>query len=158
MPVLMMLTREVRRVPLAWQHPRNERGHHVPLLSDFGARFEEWVTEKAKWDAGERPDYCSPENRSLSYEEWDGPQPDHRNYMPTFPAGLPMAVCMYETTTEGTPISGVFPDSDEGRRALAESLAKYGVDGLSVEQWAQIIGGGFGLKDVHTDETEVHGV
>ena len=41
--------REVRRVPANWKHPKDEKGHFVPLLGgSFKERATQWDEEE--WD------------------------------------------------------------------------------------------------------------
>jgi len=48
--------REVRRVPANWQHPKNERGHFIPLLASSHAEaLAEWRDKDLpEWLDGER--------------------------------------------------------------------------------------------------------
>jgi len=49
------LNREIRRVPLDWQHPQNEDGSSIPLTEY--TRFEDiWYPSRTKEDA-RRGDY-----------------------------------------------------------------------------------------------------
>ncbi len=159
MPMLMMLSREVRRVPLDWQHPTDERGNLRPLLDgSFTDAVAEWDAERAAWERGEFPDYASEETRALTYEEWAEERPVEAHYMPTFPADATLGICMYEEVTEGTPISPVFPDSEDGRTCMAAYLVANpsGItEGMTIADWLAIIGGGLGTKDVHTGQIEV---
>jgi hypothetical protein len=96
--------REVRRVPLDWEHPRDSAGRHVPL-ENRRLRFTDEEIQQLLADG---------EIQSVAELE--------RTYMPDF-AAVPaerMCVCAYETTTEGTPISPVFPDTPSGRFGLVK--------------------------------------
>lgn len=141
----MMLNREVRRVPLGYEPPRNVYGHYCPVFDQFYAdALREWQEAKRKWDAGERPDYCSAANRNLSYEEWDGPAPNPDYYLPgaTWPEGTVLGICMYETVTEGTPISAVYPDRPDGYRAMAEEIVAKDTSitrAMTVADWLEVI-------------------
>ena len=153
MPVQMLLSRAVRRVPLGWEHPTDARGF-VPLHDGFAERVAAWDRDRAAWDRGERPDYAR-RGESMTFEEWDGPRPQACDYMPEFDA--PDGLCMYEEITEGTPISAVYPDTDEGRDAMARELAASpgGIARLSVDEWREIIDGGSGAVDLHTGAVEI---
>lgn len=69
-------------------------------------------------------------------------RPDPDDYMPDFPEGTATGWCMYETTSEGTPISPVLetPEAlalwlaDNGASTFANSTATY-------EQWLRMIQG-----------------
>jgi hypothetical protein len=113
--------REVRRVPKGWQHPKDERGKYVPLL------------DRRYWDELAR---------ELGADSLLIGKP-----MPEVEHGDEYEIAAYETTTEGTPISPAFPDTDEGQLALvnycAENATTYGTHHrASPEAWAAILFGG----------------
>jgi hypothetical protein len=101
--------RAIRRVPLGWQHPKDEEGEFVPLFDSrevAGHYTIEELTELRGDGMGKDPG------------SW---------FMPTF-AGVPddeMGVCLYEITTEGTPITPVFPDTEDGHKDLVAYAAEY---------------------------------
>ena len=100
--------REIRRVPLGWQHPKDYRGHYKPIndqpwreamrnwLDDYGDEWETWTDEE---------DIESP------------PQPEY--YRPEW-SEEPTAYQVYETVSEGTPTSPVFATQDNLRAWLLE--------------------------------------
>lgn len=103
---LFHINRELRRVPLACEHPTDNAGSFIPLRNR-----RERTTEAL---AGYAAD-------GFTAEEIEG------FFMPDF-SQVPeeqMGVQAYETTSEGTPISPVFPDTAEGRCALVEYCAKH---------------------------------
>jgi hypothetical protein len=72
---------------LEWEHPKDESGHFIPLSSRDTARFAE-----------------------LTQDGWS-PEEILTEFMPDF-STVPkkqMGLAVYETTTEGTPLSPVFP-------------------------------------------------
>jgi len=78
--------REIRRVPTDWEHPKNERGHYQPLYNQsFDDAFKAWMDDK---DGGTSPD------------------PEY--YRPAWAEDAELGYCMYETVSEGTPVSPVF--------------------------------------------------
>src|ERR1039458_2637006 len=85
--------REVRPVPLDWEHPltgdtyTNRKPRHVPLFSRANLR---WTVE---WN-DKHPD--------------DAEEIDLADYMPEIPEETPYGYQLYETTSEGTPVSPVF--------------------------------------------------
>lgn len=104
--------REIRNVPEQWQHPRYDEtdatrpsmiGHHRP-------QFEETLAQRMAQD---------PESAA---------SPEH--YRPAHLAGG-THVQLYESATEGTPISPVFPDV----ASLAQHLSTNGDDRSNV--WPQ---------------------
>lgn len=145
--------REVRMVPPDWQHPKNERGNFIPLFD--GAGFEsaakEWDEEAAKWMRGEFPDYADDENKKLPYDEWAGERPDADNYMPDWPQSDRTHYMMYETTSEGTPISPAFSTPEELARWLADTGASaFGGSTASYEGWLRVAKGGYAPSAVFT--------
>ena len=62
-----------------------------------------------------------------------------------------MGVCMYETTSEGCPISPVFKDPDELAHWLADNKASsFGGSGATYEQWKAMIGEGWAPSAIIT--------
>lgn len=100
--------REVRRVPATWRHPKDKKGHYIPLC--------------------ERPGHSKEEIEEALRDGW--------GFMPDWPAEERTHLMMYETTTEGTPISPAFETPEE----LAQWLAHNGASALgsrtaTYEQW-----------------------
>lgn len=115
--------REVRRVPEGWEHPKDERGHYQSLIDEsFGEVAREWKAGFAAWERGERPDYCDGESKKLEFWEWHGEPPDRKYYRPEWVEADRTCFQLYETVSEGTPLSPVFPTQE----ALARWLAKNG--------------------------------
>lgn len=120
------MPREIRRVPLGYEHPRDARGRHVPLFdgSDLyghplSAWQRVWDEECSAWGRGEHPaQRRSPDKtRGLAFDDWDGKRPDAADHTPELPLAERAGWCYYESTTEGTPLSPVF--------ATAEELARW---------------------------------
>lgn len=98
--------REIRRVPPNWEHSKDYRGHYKPLhdqpwreamqgwLEDYGNEWQTWTNE----------------------EDIDAP-PDPQYYRPVW-TEEPTAYQVYETVSEGTPVSPVFSTVDEMRAWL----------------------------------------
>jgi len=103
--------REVRPVQLDWQHPvegepyRDGSPRYRPLFSRADLSY------KTKFYA-ENPQYA---------DEWEY---DPADFMPEIPEGTPYGYQLYETTTEGTPVSPAFPTLEE--------LAAWCEDGATV--------------------------
>lgn len=147
--------REVRMVPSDWQHPKDDRGRYKPMHGgSFAKDAAEWDAENAKWGEGLRKDYSSEFDGSGwkprekddgdSFEDWSGTRPDSRDYMPDWPAERRTHFMMYETTSEGTPISPAFATPGELARWLADTRASTFADMTATyEQWLPICQGGF---------------
>jgi hypothetical protein len=153
--------REVRRVPANWQHPTNGfyASGEVRFKALFdGADFEsaarDWDVESAKWARGEFPDYAGPESRAMTYVEWNGERPDPADYMPVWSDAERTHLMMYETTSEGTPISPAFATPEELARWLADNGASaFGSSTASYEAWLKVAQGGFAPSAVYTPQT-----
>src|ERR1017187_9570080 len=133
--------REIRMVPADWQHPKDERGQYEPLLDgSFAEELAEWNLGKSKWSEGLQDDYNSgwkPSDSNSTWEEWAGVAPEEAAYMPTFAEGTAThLMMMYETCTEGTPISPAFATPEELAHWLADTNASaFGAMGASYESW-----------------------
>jgi hypothetical protein len=119
--------REVRIIPKGWQHPRDDRGRHVPLLpADYAFDDEE---ERAASTVGLMPDASR-----LPASETE--------------------IAAYEAVSEGTPISPAFPNTPAGKLALvnycAEHETTFGDHRADAEAWATIL---FGDATVGIDGT-----
>jgi hypothetical protein len=154
------MSREVRRVPANWQHPTDGfyasgEVRHTALFdgADFDSAAKSWDEESAKWERGEFPDYASAESRAMSYVEWNGNRPDPADYMPNWSAAERTHLMMYETTSEGTPISPAFATAEELARWLTNNQASaFGSCKASYEAWLRVAQGGFAPGAVFTPE------
>jgi hypothetical protein len=116
-------------VPADWVHPKNEQGHLIPLLDRFSYNAEE-VAEGLRdgWLNKYMPNYGC-------------------DVMPTFPAGSCTHFQMYETCTEGTPISPVMDSPESLARWLADNGASsFGDMTATYEQWLAMIGSGSSIS------------
>jgi hypothetical protein len=114
--------REVRRVPADWQHPKDAEGNDVPLFSEFPyepSEIPEGIAEG--WLKNEPPHYGVP-------------------MMPTWPEGQATHFQMYETTSEGSPISPVFPKVEQLALWLAfNNIPTWADQTATYSQWLKII-------------------
>lgn len=124
------MSREVRRVPANWQHPtyRTERwGRGIietwhPLFDrDFAKEAAEWDEQFAAWQRGERPEGAE-KYADMSFDKWHGERPDPAWYVPYDVNGDLPWWQMYETVSEGTPVSPAFATAEE----LIEHLSTVG--------------------------------
>lgn len=131
--------REIRRVPLDWQHPRYTEEdmaarpyirnwtspRYKPLFEGTGLKrsTEEWDAGFKEWCAGERltvekddPDLAA-KYEGLSdldsYNEYHGEKPNPSDYTPAWTPEEAVGYQVYETVSEGTPVSPVFKTTDE---------------------------------------------
>lgn len=139
--------REIRRVPSDWVHPKTEEyvpsrdpfgegkwvetEHYHPLHDrDYEGAAQEWLAEFDQWRAGTHPyqdadtpyfwDYDSPPNEKYYRErKWTDEEATHYQ--------------IYETVTEGTPVSPVFATLDE----LIEWCVAQGYSRHAAEKFAE---------------------
>lgn len=147
--------REIRRVPLGWEHPRQRCAHSPwaggcddaklhggqcfqPLYDkDFESAMKDWLHDLERWLTSEFAEYRAkypdsnydPEQPYRAYCEWYGTAPDPEYYRPVWKEAN--AYQMYETVSEGTPVSPVF-ETPEG---LVDYLVNHG------DFWDQYRGG-----------------
>ena len=123
------MSREVRRVPANWEHPKDEKGNLIPLFDgSFKERAAKWDEEAAQWEKGFYHlggDEWKPKgpDQTGTFEDWDGARPEEKDYMPDWPEAERTHYQMYETTTEGTPISPVMETPEALARWLADNNA-----------------------------------
>lgn len=151
--------REVRRVPAGWQHPKDGRGQFKPLLTGFTRWLKEWDDEAAAWARGEFPSCIGEDSKKLSYEEYSGGRPVKEDYMPEWPAEEATHFQMYETCTEGTPISPVMDSPEALARWLTDNEASaFGSLTASYEAWLRVCQGGFAPSAIVADGRLTSGV
>jgi hypothetical protein len=166
-PAVMMLSRGIRRVPLRYEHPKRERFDYrtMQYVESYQPVFErfyvpavrEWLAGWEQWQKGEHPDQQREDPPEYSYEEWEGKGPDPDFYYPgeAWPDDAEMGICMYESITEGTPISGVYPDTAAGRHDMAAELATGDTSITShftAQDWLDVINGQIFGTDIPTGE------
>jgi hypothetical protein len=152
--------REVRMVPPNWQHPTEWRSSwrtnkpeikFKPLMDgSYSERVAEWDEAAAQWENGCKRDYATSgwepkgEDDTGTYAEYDGERPVEADYMPTFAPETATHLMMYETTSEGTPISPAFATPEELARWLADNGAStFGDSTGTYEQWLHTCRGGW---------------
>lgn len=164
--------RKVRRVPANWQHPiewhaankaivRGRPYSFRPLFgSNYSREVSEWDEGAAKWAEGLKADWnggwvaLDEEQRGMTYAGWAGERPVPEDYMPDWPDAERTHFQMYETTSEGTPISPVM----ESPEALAQWLADSGASAFaretaSYEAWLRVARGGFAPSAAYSPST-----
>lgn len=95
------MSREVRPVPLDWEHPLAGGTYSDGSPRYVGLHSREDLRFRLEWNA-EHPD------------DEDAKEPiDLSEYMPEIPEGTPFGWQLYETVSEGSPLSPVFATKDE---------------------------------------------
>jgi len=137
--------REVRRVPANWQHPENDRDYQPMHDRDYESAITEWIESHQLWLQGKHPSQLEypAETAELKYfAQWDGNAPDIEYYRPKWKNEERTHYQMYETCSEGTPISPVMADPKELAQWLADNNASFfGNNTTSAEHWLAIITG-----------------
>lgn len=141
--------REIRRVPPNWEHPKKMYPDHRsarmvegyrPLYDrDAQSAWVEWMEEYTAWLGGEFARVMTeyPENEYNINEpypafcEWHGQPPDPEYYRPRWTEGEATAYQVYETVSEGTPISPVFLTREELIDWLVNDGSGMGIGGDS---------------------------
>ena len=115
--------REIRRVPPNWEHPKKERfdmrsGQMVedyqPLYDEaFAPAMREWIQNWEAWEAGTHEDFAEHGAECPNYWDWSSGPPDPHYYRPNWKDGEATWYQVYETVSEGTPVSPPFATQDE---------------------------------------------
>lgn len=127
--------REIRKVPAGWEHPketdphdRRGMGYHPMHEQNFEEALKEWNEENDLWQAGQHPEQLSGDAEKYelgSYSEYAGDQPKQVDYAP-YKADDCTHFQMYETVTEGTPVTPVFATLQQLEDWLVEKGELYG--------------------------------
>jgi hypothetical protein len=144
--------REVRRVPADWGHPYDHARQQLkPLHDGFSEDAKDWDKRAAAWERGELEDWQTQAAREKHprFEDYDGPRPVPEDYMPDWPVEKRTHWQMYETCSEGTPISPVCATPEELARWLADNHASaFASMSATYEQWLGTIRRGWAVSAV----------
>jgi len=92
---------------------------YVPMEdTDFPTALTQWEAGKAKWDAGERPSWAKDEP-DYTFEDEEGPRPTPETYRP-YSEEEATWFQLFQTVSEGSPVSPPFATLDELATYLAE--------------------------------------
>ena len=137
-------------VPIDWEHPKTENGKYDPLFkgsysNDIGA----WIHSKEMWNKGFYKDYFdgwrlrTDKEMTCSYEGYECNAPQWSDYMPEWDKSEKTHYQMYETCSEGTPISPVLDTPEHLARWLVENGASsFGAMTATYDQWLGLIKSG----------------
>lgn len=134
------MSKEIRRVPKDWQHPKDEDGRYRPMVDEeYETAAQEWIDGVLAWADGTHEDLIDkPELKEKYPFFWGrhGGPPDSRFYRPKFD-GEPVCHQIYESVSEGTPFSPVFGTLDEMKEwLLAEGYSEYAAENFIKDGWA----------------------
>ena len=108
--------KEIRRVPPNWEHPRRRDGNYQPMFDQvYAERAREWLDECKAWDDGTHPtilDDPAVKQRVPFFWDWEGGPPDRAYYRDAW-NDEPTWFQVYETVTEGTPVTPPFATEEE---------------------------------------------
>ena len=116
--------REIRRVPPNWEHPKAENGNYMVMHDhDFDTAFQEWIAGYELWKKGGHPEQLDDPERytDCEYWEWEGNPPNPDYCRPAFKEE-PTWYQVYETVSEGTPVTPPFETKEE----LVDYLVEHG--------------------------------
>lgn len=118
--------REIRKVPKGWVHPQYEPGPDNPhnwtgpkplYDNDFETVAEEWCVNNELWRKGKHPSQLKRDadfRTAYPYFWMYAVQPpDSTYYRPKWTEEERTCLQIYETVTEGTPVSPVFETGDD---------------------------------------------
>ena len=124
--------REIRRVPLEWQHPKKMypdhrngrmREDYQPLYDrDYPTACAEWKKGFAEWESSERQAHLQEYGEDIEFWDWDGMPPDQEYYHPAWTETERSGYAVYETVSEGTPVTPTFATKE----GLIDYLVKNG--------------------------------
>lgn len=133
------MSREIRRVPANWEHPRQDCPHtpwaggcdearehggkcFKPMYDrDYESEIEDWIEQYQLAKRGEHPDQATFAKNNEPFWEWYGEPPNPDYYRPKW-TEEPAWYQVYETVSEGTPVTPPFATKEE----LVDYLVEYG--------------------------------
>lgn len=108
--------REIRMVPPNWEHPKKQTLHgfdYQPMRDrTFADEAREWLNDCIAWENGTHEDCAKHKEKYPFYWQWAGDPPDAEYYRPAW-TEEPTWVQMYETVSEGTPVTPAFATKEE---------------------------------------------
>jgi len=144
--------REIRRVKAGWEHPRDGSGEYIPLLEGFAENHAKWIQECEQFDNGLAWDYARDCWRPITREEYDegkaeviGEEPVASRYTPDWSEEEKTHFQLYETVSEGTPLSPPMPSLEALAAWLVDGYEYYSSDDhrLSYEEWLRMCKAGW---------------
>lgn len=159
--------REIRRVPPNWKHPTRQVPDHrsgrmredfQPMRdSDYDAAMKDWLDELQAWLNGgmaaciaEHPDQKYDAAAPYSaFADWHGEPPDRDYYRPRW-TEEPTWYQVYETVSEGTPVTPPFATKEELIDYLCangdfwdQRQRRDGVGGMNCQPWSREVATNF---------------
>lgn len=141
------MSREVRMVTPNWEHPRDERtNRYKPLRFGYEETKNEFEDMQSKQGLQEAIDNF-------------GPAPDINDYMPDWSDEERTHYQMYESVSEGTPISPVMDSPEALAKWLVENNGDAGAgETASYEGWLRVCNGGYAPSMIIKNGAMINGV
>jgi hypothetical protein len=116
--------------PNAWDWTGTGRHFQPQFDRSLRQAQADWDEGLRKWDSGDDPDrerFTQDGGEPYPYEEWNGERPgdDDLYYRPDWPEDVELGYQLYETVSEGTPLSPSFATAEELARFLIYPLAMF---------------------------------
>ena len=143
--------REVRKVPKNYKHPTNSEGSYMPQCEEaYEEAVKNWVQRRQKWIEGYREKIIDKEWQWVKndkedvynkyFEDYEREYPNSRYYMQQFLEKEKTHYMMFETCSEGTPLSPACATKKELAQWLADNKAStFGDMTATYEQWLGMI-------------------
>jgi hypothetical protein len=129
--------REIRKVKPDWEHPKKEEynyrlqkyeeRHHPLYDGSYEEAAKSWLDDLALWLKSEHEAQLDPDASGKDYEptitrftQYNGGFPDIEYYRPAWTEEEMTAFQIYETVSEGTPVSPVFTSKEDMKNWLIE--------------------------------------
>ena len=149
--------REVRRVPEGWEHPRNDRGDFRPLYDeDYEFCAQAWLADCAAWEAGTHESQQKGRlyaNECAHFWEYESGPPDPDYYRPAWAEEERTHYQLYETVTEGTPVSPPFRSKETLIQYLCQDGDFQGTR-RTLEQATSLVEGGWAPSMIVTRQPD----
>lgn len=138
-----------------WEHPQKEKYNfwydrnemvYQPMLDEsFSNAIDEWIADYTLWKQGNHPDQLNGNAKEYDdYTEWAGNPPQSEYYRPNWTQEEMTWVQVYETVSEGTPVTPPFATKEELVEYLVEngdfwdqSRRKAGCTVMECRPWSQ---------------------
>lgn len=111
--------REIRRVPPHWEHPKRDDGSYQPMFDHSAQdRFLQWLEDFERFKAEEMKEACEEygydaRDAYAAFCDYDGGPPDHIYCRPNWSKSEATWFQVYETVSEGTPVTPAFETQAE---------------------------------------------
>lgn len=113
--------REIRRVPANWEHPKSERQNgridYRPMFDrPYLEALDEWLQEHHQWEDGTHTAFAEHGYTKAEYPHYanyGGNPPDVEYFRPNWTPEEMIWWQVYETVSEGTPVTPPFATREE---------------------------------------------